>query len=144
MSSEYTSSKQHPKSNQADCPSDPSWADLKLSVPNEESPLSIVSFVESVLVELTHEPVAAEYVSSHIWGKKRTRYFAVDGSGEHFEKRYSDDLLGSHTTLLTRRRVRTELINQLSRNTVTTTGRFNERADEPDSFRVRPLRELKP
>ena len=144
MSSEYNSSKQHPKSNQIDCPSDPSWADLELTVPNDESPLSIVSFVESVLVELTHEPVAGEYVSSHIWGKKRTRYFAVDGSGEHFEKRYSDDLLGSHTTLLTRRRVRTELINQLSRDTVTTTGRFNERADEPDSFRVRPLRELEP
>ncbi|TQQ79193.1 hypothetical protein EGH24_12445 [Halonotius terrestris] len=142
MSSEYNSSKKPPESNQIDCPSDQAWADLTLTVPNEESPLSIVSFVESVLVELTHEPVAAEYVSSHIWGEKRTRYFAVDGSGEHFEKRYSDDLLGSHTTLLNRRRVRTELMNRLSRNTVTTTGRLNERVEESDTFRVRPLREL--
>ena len=43
-------------------------------MPNDRSPISIVSFVECVLVELTHEPVAAEYVSSEIWGEKRTRF----------------------------------------------------------------------
>jgi hypothetical protein len=111
-------------------------------VPNDRSPISIVSFVECVLVELTHEPVAAEYVSSEIWGEKRTRFFAVDESGERFQKRYSDDRLGSHNTLLSRRRVRNALINRLSRETVETKRGLQEAVEEPDTFRVRPLREL--
>jgi hypothetical protein len=112
------------------------------SVPNDRSPISIISFVECVLVELTHEPVAAEYVSSHIWGEKRTHFFAVDDSGERFQKRYSDDRLGKHNTLLSRRRVRTALINRLSRETVGTKQGPEESVDETDTFRVRPLREL--
>ncbi len=66
---------------------------------NDRSPIPIVSFVECVLVELTHEPVAAEYVSSEIWGEKRIRFYAVDDSreGERFQKRYSDDRLVSRS-----------------------------------------------
>jgi len=30
--------------------------------------------------------VAAEYVSSEIWGEKRTHFFAVDDTGERFQK----------------------------------------------------------
>jgi hypothetical protein len=86
--------------------------------------------------------VAAEYVSSEIGGKKRTHFFAVDDSGERFQKRYSDDRLGSHNTLLSRRRVRRELINRLSRETVGTTRGIQESVEEPDTFRVRPFREL--
>ncbi|MFD1643638.1 hypothetical protein [Halohasta litorea] len=86
--------------------------------------------------------MAAEYVSSEIWGEKRTRFFAVDDTGERFQKRYSDDRLGSHNTLLSRRRVRSALINRLSRETVGTTQGIQEAVEEPNSIRVGPIREL--
>jgi len=142
MSTEYNPQQYQLNSNQTEYTSDPPWADLELIVPNDRSPISIVSFVECVLVELTHEPVAAEYVSSEIWGKKRTHFYAVDDSGERFQKRYSDDRLGSHNTLLSRRRVRRELINRLSRETVGTKRDIQDSVEEPDTFCVRPLREM--
>jgi len=74
MSTEYNPQQYQLNPNQTEYTSDPPWADLELTVPNDRSPISIVSFVECVLVELTHEPVAAEYVSSVIWGEKRTRF----------------------------------------------------------------------
>ena len=142
MSTEYNLQQYQLNPKQTDYTTDPPWANLELTVPNDRSPISIISFVECVLVELTHEPVAAEYVSSEIWGKKRTQFFAVDDSGERFQKRYSDDRLGSHNTLLSRRRVRSALINRLSRETVGTERGIQEPVEEPDTFRVRPLREL--
>jgi len=144
MSTEYNPQQYQLNQKQTEYTSDPPWADLELTVPNDRSPISIVSFVECVLVELTHEPVAAEYVSSEIWGEKRTRFFAVDDSGERFQKRYSDDRLGSHNTLLSRRRVRNALINRLSRETVSKKRGLQKPVEEPDIFRMRPLRELKP
>jgi hypothetical protein len=143
MSTEYNPQQYQLNPNQTDYTTDPPWADLELTVPNDRSPISIVSFVECVLVELTHEPVAAEYTSSYIWGAKRTRFFPVDDTGERFQKRYSDDRLGSHNTVLSRRRVRNALINRLSRETVGTKQGREEVVDEPDTFRMRPLRELK-
>jgi hypothetical protein len=143
MSTEYNPQQYQLNPNQNDYTTDPPWADLELTVPNDRSPISIVSFVECVLVELTHEPVAAEYTSSYIWGAKRTRFFPVDDTGERFQKRYSDDRLGSHNTVLSRRRVRNALINRLSRETVGTKQGREEVVDEPDTFRMRPLRELK-
>jgi len=86
--------------------------------------------------------VAAEYVSLEIWGEKPTEFFAVDNTGERFHKRYSDDRLGEHNTLLSRRRVRNALINRLSRETVETKRGIQESVEEPDTFRVRPLREF--
>ena len=119
MSIEYDSQQSQLSVEQAEQTSQ-RFADFELTVPNDRNAVSIISFVEWVLVELTHEPVVAEYVSSEIWGDKRTHYFAVDDSGERFQKRYSDDRLGSHNTLLSRRRVRNALINRLSRDTVGT------------------------
>ncbi len=142
MSTEYNPSQYQLNPNQTEYTTDPPWADLELTVPNDRSPISIVSFVECVLVELTHEPVAAEYVSPQIWGEKRTQFFAVDNSGETFQKRYFDDRLGEHNTLLSRGRVRTELINRLSRETVGTKRGVQDSVDEPDTFCVRPLQEL--
>ena len=143
MSTEYNPQQYQLNPNQTDYTTDPPWADLELTVPNDRSPISIVSFVECVLVELTHEPVAAEYVSSEIWGEKRTRFFAVDDSGERFPKRYSDDRLGEHNTLLSRRRVRTELINRLSREIVGAKQGREETVDESDTFCLRSFRKLK-
>ena len=142
MSTEYNPQQYQLNPNQTEYTTDLPWADLELTVPNDRSPISIVSFVECILVELTHEPVAAEYVSSVIWGEKRTQFFAVDNSGERFQKRYSDDRLGEHNTLLSRRRVRNPLINRLSHETAETKRVIQEAVAEPDTFRVRPLREL--
>ena len=142
MSTEYNPQQYQLNPNQTEYTTDLPWADLELTVPNDRSPISIVSFVECVLVELTHEPVAAEYVSSEIWGEKRTQFFAVDESGERFQKRYSDDRLGSHNTLLSPRRVRNVLINRLSCETVGTMRGLQETVEQPDTFRVRPFREL--
>ena len=142
MSIEYNSQQSQLSDEQTDQISQ-RFADLELTVPNDRNAVSIISFVEWVLVELTHEPVAAEYVSSEIWGDKRTHFFAVDNSGDRFQKRYSDDRLGSHNTLLSRRRVRSALINRLSRETVRTKQDIQESVEEPDTFCVRPLRELK-
>jgi len=142
MSTEYNPQQYQLNPKQTDYTTDPPWVDLELTVPNDRNPISIVSFVECVLVELTHEPVAAEYVSPQIWGAKRTRFFAVDDSGETFQKRYSDDRLGSHNTLLSRQRVRNALINRLSRETVGSKRSLQEPVEEPDTFRVRPIREL--
>ena len=141
MSIEYNSQQSQLSDEQTDQISQ-RLADLELTVPNDRNAVSIISFVEWVLVELTHEPVAAEYVSPQIWGDKRTRFFAVDDTGERFQKRYSDDRLGSHNTLLSRRRVRRVLINRLSRETVGTKRGIQEPVEEPDTFRMRPLREL--
>jgi hypothetical protein len=141
MSIEYNSQQSQLSDEQTDQISQ-RLADLELTVPNDRNAVSIISFVEWVLVELTHEPVAAEYVSPQIWGDKRTQFFAVDESGERFQKRYSDDQLGEHNTLLSRRRVRNALINRLSRETVGTKRGHEEAVEEPDTFCVRPLREL--
>ncbi len=142
MSTEYNPQQYQLSTKQADYTTDPPWVNLELTVPNDRSTISIVSLVECVLIELTHEPVAAEYVSSHIWGEKRTQFFAVGELGKRFQKRYSDDRLGEHNTLLSRRRVRNELINRLSRETVGTNQGVQESIDELDMFCVRPLREL--
>jgi len=56
MSTEYNPQQYQLNPNQTDYTTDPPWADLELTVPNDRSPISIVSFVECVLVELTHEP----------------------------------------------------------------------------------------
>ena len=141
MSIEYNSQQSQLSDEQTDQISQ-RFADLELTVPNDRNAVSIISFVEWVLVELTHEPVAAEYVSPQIWGDKRTHFFAVDESGERFQKRYSDDRLGSHNTLLSRRRVRSALINRLSCETVETKRGIQESVEMPDTFRMRSLREL--
>lgn len=44
------------------------WADLSLQVPNDLPSTRVASFVECVLVELRHEPIAAVYRSNEEWG----------------------------------------------------------------------------
>jgi len=143
MSTEYNPQQYHLNPKQSDYTTDPPWADLELTVPNDRTMISIVSFVECVLVELTHELVAAEYVSSHIWGEKRTHFFAVDNSGETFQKQYYDERLGWDITTLSREAVRNGLIYRLSRSTLSETKQSPDHiVDKPDTFCVRPLREL--
>lgn len=125
-------------------PRDSPWSDLRLSVPNTRSGESIVAFVECVLVELTHEDVGAEYVASNVRGVKRTQFIAVDDIGETFQKRYYDERLGWHETIVSREAVRDELINRLTRSSPPATdGSHDVTVDSPDRFRVKPARELR-
>lgn len=119
---------------------DSPWSDLRLSVPNTRSGESVVAFVECVLVELTHENVGAEFVSTSVAGMKRTQFIAVDDVGQRLQKRYFDELLGWHETTVSRETVRDELVTRLSRS-------FSDRTDEtpdaePDTFRVKPLHQF--
>jgi len=86
----------------------------RLAIPNDRSTLSIVSFVEWALVELTHEEISAEYRSSHLWGLSRTVYTAIDP--EVFSKHHYDARVGWHTETLRRKELRAELVNRLSRS----------------------------
>lgn len=119
------------------------WANLRLSVPNDRTSESIVAFVECVLVELTHEDVGAEYVSSNIRGTKRTQFIAVDDVGETFQRRHYDERLGYHKTTVSRKAVRRELINRLTRSSSTAVDRTNESVTvKLDTFCVKPIRQL--
>ncbi len=64
MSSEHEQPQPRLSSEQAEHPSEDPWADLELMLPHGRSPTGIVSFVECALVELTHEDVGAEFVST--------------------------------------------------------------------------------
>ena len=120
-----------------------SWSDLRLSVPNDRSNASIISFVECVLVELTHEDVGAEYVSSNVWGMKRTQFIAVDDVAKTFQKRHYDERLGWHKSTISRQDVRGELVNRLSRSSSLATNRSHGTfVDEPDTFAVKARQEL--
>ena len=94
MSSEHERQQSWLRSEQREQSSEAPWADLELMIPNDRSQLSIVSFVECVLMELTHEEVGAEYVSTNVWGAKRTQFIAIGDNGEMFRKRHYDERLG--------------------------------------------------
>lgn len=119
------------------------WSDLRLTIPNTRSGESIVSFVECTLVELTHEDVGAEYVSSNVWGVKRTQFIAVDDVGETFQKRHYDERLGWHEQTISRQVLREELVNRLSRSPSFATKRSHDApVDEPDTFAVKARHQL--
>jgi len=82
---------------QTEEPSDEPWSDLKLTIPHNRSPTAIVSLVECTLVELTHEDVGAEFVSTSVAGVKRTQYIATDDVGQRFQKRFFDERLSAGT-----------------------------------------------
>ncbi|MDL0121790.1 hypothetical protein PNP03_03610 [Halobacterium salinarum] len=120
------------------------WSDLRLSVPNTRNSEAIVSFVECTLVELTHEDVGAEYISSNVWGMKRTQFIVADDVGEQFQKRHYGDRLGWHESTVPRRTVRDELITHLTRSPSASADQSGEgAASEPDTFVVKPVRELR-
>lgn len=119
------------------------WSDLRLSVPNTRNSEAIVSFVECTLVELTHEDVGAEYISSNVWGMKRTQFIVADDVGERFQKRHYDGRLGWHEQRISREDVREELVNRLSRpSSLAANQSHGASVDEPDTFAVKGLQEL--
>jgi len=119
------------------------WADLEMTVPTDRDHASVVALVECTLVELTHEAVGAVFISRQVGRSTRTQYVAADDVGEQFQKRHFDDRLGWHETTIPRRTVRDELITQLTGSSSTSTERSGEKAtSEPDTFVVKPVREL--
>jgi hypothetical protein len=143
MSSEHERQQSELRGEQIEQSSDEPWADLELTVPNERSQLSIVSFVECVLVELTHEEVGAEYVSTNVWRAKRTQFIPIDDNGEMFRKRHYDERLGWHESTVSRRAVREDLITRLTRSSSQATDRSHDvPVNNPDTFSVKPARKL--
>ncbi|MDS0243612.1 hypothetical protein NDO74_20125 [Haloferax sp. S2CR25-2] len=140
MSSDYEQQRSRLHSEHTEQPSEEPWAGLELALPHGRSPTGIVSFVERVLVELTHEDVGAEFVSTNLAGVKRTQFIAVDDVGQRFQKRYFDERLGWHETTVSRGAVRDELVSRLSRLSL---DRIDETPNaEPDTFRVMPTHQL--
>ncbi|MFP9061622.1 hypothetical protein ACLI4R_13935 [Natrialbaceae archaeon A-chndr2] len=144
MSSEHEQQRSRPPDEQTKQPSEEPWADLELTLPHTRSPTAIVSFVECALVELTHEDVGAEFVSTSVTGVKRTQFIAVDDVGEEFKKRYLDERLGWHEATVSRKAVRDELVNRLSKRSSQggEVGQNNVVAAQ-DRFKVKPVRELR-
>ncbi|MCU4927120.1 hypothetical protein OB905_14220 [Halobacteria archaeon AArc-dxtr1] len=144
MSSEHEQQRSRPPSEQTKQPSEEPWADLELTLPHTRSPTAIVSFVECALVELTHEDVGAEFVSTSIAGMNRTQFIAVDDVGEEFKKRCFDARLGWHETTVSRKAVRDELVNRLSQRS-SQGGEVgqNDVVAAQDRFQVKPVRELR-
>ncbi|ELZ62213.1 MULTISPECIES: hypothetical protein [Halorubrum] len=116
------------------------WEDIEVTVPTDRDHTSVVALVECALVELTHEAVGAVFISRQVGRSTRTQYVAGDDVGEQFQKRYFDDRLGWHETTISRRTVRDELITQLTRPAEQAD---EEAASEPDTFVVKPVRELR-
>ncbi|GCF15731.1 hypothetical protein Harman_36660 [Haloarcula mannanilytica] len=115
-----------------------------MTVPTDRDHASVVALVECALVEVTHEAVGAVFVSRQIGRATRTQYVAADDVGEQFQKRHFDNRLGWHETTVPRQTVRDELITQLTRSASTTAERSGEEAaSEPDTFVVKPVRELR-
>ncbi|KOX95411.1 hypothetical protein [Halorubrum tropicale] len=116
------------------------WEDIEVTVPTDRDHASVVALVECALVELTHEAVGAVFISRQVGRSTRTQYVAGDDVGEQFQKRHFDDRLGWHETTIPRRTVRDELITQLTRPAEQAD---EEAASEPDTFVVKPVRELR-
>ena len=85
MSSEREQQRSRLHGEQTEQPSDEPWTDLKLTIPHNRRPTTIVSLVECALVELTHEDVGAEVVSTNVAGVKRTQYIATDDVAQRFQ-----------------------------------------------------------
>ncbi|MFC4451932.1 hypothetical protein [Halorussus aquaticus] len=144
MSSEHEQQRSRLHAEQTEQPSDEPWTDLELTIPHNRSPTAVVSLVECALVELTHEDVGAEIVSTSVAGVKRTQYIATDDVGQRFQKRYFDERLGQHETTVSRETVRDELVSRLTHQS-SLGGEVgqNDVDGGQDSFCVKPARELR-
>ena len=144
MASEHTTQTQRAQQAATNSDGEAPWADLEVTIPNDRDHASIVALVECALLELTHEHVGAVVVAQQVWGTKRTQYVAVDDLGEQFQKQHFDDRLGWHEITVARQTVRDDLITQLTRSAASPAEHTREAAaSEPDTFSVKPVRELK-
>jgi hypothetical protein len=144
MSSEHEQHQSRLRGEQTEQPSDEPWADLELTIPHNRSPTAIVSLVECTLIELTHEDVGAEFVSTSIAGVKRSQYISTDDVGQRFQKRFFDERLGRHETTVSREAVRDELVSRLThQSSLGDEVGQNDVDGAQDRFCVKPARELR-
>ena len=71
------------------------------------------------------------------------QFIAVNDVGETFQKRYDDDRLGRHESTISRRAVRDDLINRLTRSSLAPDRSHDISVDDSDTFSVKPARELR-
>jgi len=91
------------------------WEDLSVPVPNDRDPVGITAFVETVLVELTHEPVGAVHSPSEIARDERREIVCLDDVGRQFELRRYVGRHGWTSETVSRERLRETLVTLLSR-----------------------------
>jgi hypothetical protein len=115
---------------------------LELTIPNKRSYQSLITFVDCVLVELTHEAVGAEYVVPHPWGTGYTQYIAIDTFGERFRKRRYIPTAGWNSQEISRSDVRLELIQRFSREQSVASTDKHAHDTITDSFSVKPISDL--
>jgi len=143
MASERTTQTQTVQQAATNSDGEAPWADLEVAIPNDRDHASLVALVECALIELTHEHVGAVVVTHQVRGTNRTQYVAVDDVSEQFQKRHFDVRLGWHETTVPRETVRDELVTHLTWSAASQAERTREAAaSEPDTFTVKPVREL--
>jgi len=111
------------------------WADLKLAVSHNRDRESIIALVECALVEVTHEPVGAVFVSHQRGRERRTQFIADDDVGEQFQMQHYNDKLGWQTATVPRETVRDKLVTQLTQST-------SQASDSEAFFAVEPTHDL--
>lgn len=95
------------------------WSDLSMEVPNDVPTARVLSFVECVLVELTHEPVGALFRSNEEWGVIETVTIHADWTSISTDEPYvrfrRDPRTGFQCSTSSRSAVRDALVQRLSR-----------------------------
>jgi hypothetical protein len=116
------------------------WSDLSMEVPNDVPTARVLSFVECVLVELTHEPVGALYRSNEEWGVIETVTIHADWTSLSTDKPYvrfrRDPRTGRQVSSYSYETIRDALVNQLSKK------RAEDSLVATDSFAAYPLSTL--
>jgi hypothetical protein len=91
------------------------WNGLSVEIPTTRSPERVASFVETVLVELTHEPVGAVHHKAGVTSDDRLEVVCTDDVGETFEFRRYLARHGWDTETVSRSEAREKLTTLLSR-----------------------------
>lgn len=110
------------------------WEDLSIPVPNDRDPVGITAFVETVLVELTHEPVGAVHSRGEIGRDERREIVCLDDVGQQFELRRYVARHGWTSETVSRETLRETLVTLLSRGDVGS----GDNPRPPGSFSVQP------
>jgi hypothetical protein len=113
-----------------------SGSELSISVPNERDGSSRVSFVEAVLVELSHEAASVVYKRPQAGGCERMEVVCVDEVGQEFAFRQYVPRHGWSEERVERSEVRSKLLSLVSQSP-------SAGVDDLASMRVQPLSELR-
>jgi len=142
MASERTTQTQTVQQAATNSDGEAPWADLEVAIPSDRNHASLVALVECVLVELTHEQVGPSSSPSRCGDetyavrRRRRRRRAVSEAALRQPAWLARDYVPRET-------VRDELITKVTRSAVSPPERTREAAaSEPNTFTVKPVREL--